>query len=194
MGSQPQSSDAGLGRCRPTTQLWWETWQLGVCQASPSAIWLGSASAPSSLSSSAEAQPGSQLTPTAGLAGRRPSRNALVTRTHGAGRVGTSRVGAGWQGLWRKPCIPPAIQSCARTPGHTALASGCAHQLISASTSLSSALQRRKQPCFRRELCCVTRLRPLSRSCWQRRLASPGAHCPGSSNHDHEQWGGKSWW
>lgn len=75
----------------------------------------------------------------------------------------------------------PGMRSCTRRPGCTALAHGCAHQLLLASTSLSLAPRRRKPPCFWRELCCVMRLHPLSCPSWQRnqpaqRLAFPPSH------------------
>lgn len=91
----------------------------------------------------------------------------------------------GWEGAG-KGCgtspEPPSHAELCPHPGRTALARGC---------SLTPG--RRKQPCFRRELCCATRLCPLSWWCWQRSCASPGARLSSSCWHagwqQGQQWG-----
>lgn len=80
-------------------------------------------------------------------------------------------------------------RAVAQTLSPQAMHSPCKRLLSPAAFSKHKLIftpRRRKQPCFRRELCCVTRLCPLSRWCWQRSRASPGIHI--SSSCWHADW------
>lgn len=105
-------------------------------------------------------------------------------------RCPPGRFSGGSRGLGR--ALPPTLcppwprRAVPTPPGRTALASGSAHPLLSARTSLSSALPRRKQPWLRRETSSPSTLVPAEE------VGQPGGMPgPGSSDRDRWPWGGK---